>query len=68
MQDQDDRFVSLGGSGNLRTTFLDEHPPTFVVDGANVEQPGRRAYGAYGNMTIDAPESIVAGTITALRP
>jgi LPS-assembly protein len=45
------RYVSLGGAGNLRTTFLDEHPTTFVVDGSNVEQPGRRAYGAYGNMS-----------------
>jgi hypothetical protein len=43
--------MSLGGSGNLRTTFLDEHPTTYVVDGSNVEQAGRRAYGAYGNMS-----------------
>jgi len=45
------RYLSLGGSGNLRTTFLDEHPTTYVVDGSNVEQAGRRAYGAYGNMS-----------------
>ena len=45
------RYVSLGGTGNFRTNFLDEHPTAFVIDGEPVEQPGRRAFGAYGNLS-----------------
>ena len=45
------RYMSLGGSGNFRTNFLDEHPTAFVVDGEPVEQPGRRSFGAYGNLS-----------------
>ena len=37
------RYVSLGGTGNVRTDFLDEHPTTFIdTDGTEVDQPGRR--------------------------
>ena len=39
------RYVSLGGSGNVRTDFLNEHPITFIgTDGEEVEQPGRRSF------------------------
>ena len=39
------RYVSLGGSGNFRTDFLNEHPTTFVgTDGDEVEQAGRRSF------------------------
>lgn len=46
------RYVSLGGSGNLRSDFLNEHPIQYVtVDGDEVDQPGRRSFRAYGNMS-----------------
>jgi len=46
------RYMSLGGSGNFRTNFLDEHSTTSVSsDGEQIETPGRRAFGAYGNMS-----------------
>jgi LPS-assembly protein len=46
------RYVSLGGSGNLRTDFLNEHPTTFVgTDGEEVEQEGRRSSRTYGNLS-----------------
>ena len=45
------RYVSLGGSGNFRTNLLNERATTFVLDGDEVEQPGRRAFGAYGNLS-----------------
>ena len=46
------RYVSLGGSGNLRSDFLNEHPIQYVtVDGDEVNQPGRRSFRAYGNMS-----------------
>ena len=39
------RYMSLGGSGNIRTDFLNEHPTTFVgTDGDEVEQAGRRSF------------------------
>jgi LPS-assembly protein len=45
------RYMSLGGSGNVRTDFLDEHPVTFVGDdGEEIEQEGRRNFRIYGNM------------------
>ena len=48
----DYRYVSLGGSGNLRSDFLNEHPIQYVtVDGDQVDQPGRRSFRAYGNMS-----------------
>lgn len=46
------RYVSLGGTGSIRTDFLDEHPTMFVdTDGTEVEQPGRRAFRTYGNLS-----------------
>ena len=46
------RYVSLGGAGNVRTDFLDEHPITFIdTDGSQVEQPGRRNFRTYGNLS-----------------
>jgi LPS-assembly protein len=46
------RYVSLGGSGNIRTDFLNEHPITFIgTDGDEVEQPGRRSFRMYGNLS-----------------
>ena len=46
------RYVSLGGSGNIRTDFLNEHPTTFVgTDGEPVEQEGRRTFRTYGNLS-----------------
>ena len=45
------RYMSLGGAGNVRTDFLDEHPVTFVGDdGEEIEQEGRRNFRIYGNM------------------
>ena len=57
------RYVSLGGAGNFRTNFLDEHPTTFVIDGQEVEQAGRRAFGAYGNLS----QSLGRGWYTQAR-
>ena len=46
------RYVSLGGAGNLRTDFLNEHPITFIgTDGEEVEQAGRRSFRTYGNLS-----------------
>ncbi len=46
------RYVSLGGAGNLKTDFLDEHPITYIgTDGEEVEQPGRRSFRTYGNLS-----------------
>ena len=46
------RYMSLGGSGNLRADFLDEHPITFIgTDGEEVEQEGRRNFRTYGNLS-----------------
>jgi LPS-assembly protein len=46
------RYVSLGGTGNIRTDFLDEHPTTFIdSDGSEVEQAGRRTFRLYGNLS-----------------
>ena len=46
------RYVSLGGSGNVRTDFLDEHPITFVgTDGQETEQAGRRSFRTFGNLS-----------------
>ena len=45
------RYMSLGGAGNVRTDFLDEHPVSFVGDdGEEIEQEGRRNFRIYGNM------------------
>ncbi|MET0211695.1 MAG: putative LPS assembly protein LptD [Vicinamibacterales bacterium] len=46
------RYVSLGGTGNIRTDFLDEHPTTFIdTGGTEVEQPGRRTFRINGNLS-----------------
>jgi LPS-assembly protein len=46
------RYVSLGGSGNLRSDFLNEGPTTFqTVDGDEVEEPGRRSFRMNGNLS-----------------
>src|SRR5687767_1066884 len=46
------RYVSLGGSGNFRTSFLNERPLNFIdTDGAEVEQPGRQSFNAFGNLS-----------------
>ena len=46
------RYVSLGGAGNVRTDFLNEHPITFIgTDGEEVEQEGRRTFRMYGNLS-----------------
>ena len=45
------RYMSLGGSGNIRTDFLNERPTTFVgTDGEEIEQEGRRSFRTYGNL------------------
>jgi LPS-assembly protein len=46
------RYMSLGGTGTVRTDFLNEKPTTFVeTDGTEVEQPGRRTFRVYGNLS-----------------
>ena len=46
------RYVSLGGSGNIRTDFLNEKAITFTdVDGSETEQPGRRTFRTFGNLS-----------------
>jgi LPS-assembly protein len=45
------RYMSIGGSGNFRTNFLNEHPIAYVENGEQFEQPGRRTFGAFGNMS-----------------
>ncbi len=46
------RYMSLGGTGNVRTDFLNEKPTTFIdTDGTEVEQPGRRTFRVYGNLS-----------------
>jgi LPS-assembly protein len=45
------RYVSIGGSGNFRTNLLDERATALVVDGEELQQSGRRAFGAFGNLS-----------------
>ena len=46
------RYMSLGGSGNIRTDFLNERPTAFVdTDGTETEQAGRRTFRTYGNLS-----------------
>jgi len=45
------RYMSLGGSGNLRANLLNERPIRYALDGEEIEQPGRRAFGAFGNLS-----------------
>jgi LPS-assembly protein len=46
------RYVSIAGSGNLRTDFLNERPISFVgTDGKETEQEGRRSFRMNGNLS-----------------
>jgi LPS-assembly protein len=46
------RYVSLGGSGNMRTDFLSERPTRYVsADGDEITSPGRQSFRAFGNMS-----------------
>jgi LPS-assembly protein len=46
------RYVSIGGAGNMRADFLNEHPITYVTsDGVDVDQPGRRSFRTNGNLS-----------------
>jgi LPS-assembly protein len=46
------RYVSLGGSGNLRSDFLNEQPLSYVtVDGDEINQEGRRSFRMNGNLS-----------------
>ena len=47
----DYRYVSLGGSGNFRTSFLSERPIKYILDGDEIEQPGRQSFNAFGNLS-----------------
>jgi LPS-assembly protein len=46
------RYMSLGGSGNFRSDFLNERPITFrAADGEEFDQEGRRTFRAYGDLS-----------------
>ena len=46
------RYVSLGGTGNLRSDFLNEQPLSYVtVDGDEINQEGRRSFRMNGNLS-----------------
>lgn len=46
------RYVSLGGAGNFRSDFLNEHPTEYVtIDGDQIQQAGRRSFRANGNLS-----------------
>jgi LPS-assembly protein len=46
------RYVSLGGTGNLRSDFLNERPISYVtVDGDEIDLPGRRSFRMFGNLS-----------------
>jgi LPS-assembly protein len=47
------RYVSLLGSGNFRTEFLNEHPTTYVseIDQSETVQPGRQSFRLNGNLS-----------------
>jgi LPS-assembly protein len=45
------RYVSISGSGNVRSSLLNERPISYLVDGDPVEQPGRRSFNAFGNLS-----------------
>ena len=45
------RYVSLGGSGNVRSDFLNENALTYLTeDGEEVSAPGRRSFRMFGNL------------------
>ncbi len=45
------RYVSISGSGNFRSSLLNERPISYLVDGDPVEQAGRRSFNAFGNLS-----------------
>jgi LPS-assembly protein len=46
------RYVSLGGSGNLRTDFINEHETVFVdLEGEESTQPGLQSFRLNGSMS-----------------
>ena len=45
------RYVSISGSGNFRTSLLNERPITYLSEGEEVEQAGRRSFNAFGNLS-----------------
>jgi len=46
------RYMSLAGSGNVHSDFLNEEPTTSVTpDGEEFTEPGRRSFRLYGNMS-----------------
>jgi LPS-assembly protein len=47
------RYVSLVGSGNVRTSFLNEHPRIYVdpVTGSESPQDGRKSYSLTGGLS-----------------
>ena len=55
------RYVSLGGSGNVRTDFLNEHPTTFVGTDGERGRAGRAPH-ASGRTATSARASAARGT------
>jgi len=47
------RYVSTAGSGNLRTSFLNEHPRIYInpIDGSGSPQDGRKSYNLTGSLS-----------------
>jgi lipopolysaccharide assembly outer membrane protein LptD (OstA) len=45
------RYLDLRGSGNLQINFIDNHPATYVTNGASNTVPGARSYQLIGNMS-----------------
>jgi LPS-assembly protein len=45
------RYVSISGSGNFRSSFLNENPTSYLSEGEEVLQPGRRSFNAFGNLS-----------------
>jgi LPS-assembly protein len=45
------RYVSISGSGNFRSSLLNERPLSYLSEGEEVEQAGRRSFNAFGNLS-----------------
>jgi lipopolysaccharide export system protein LptA len=45
------RYVSVLGSGNLQTSFIDNHSATYVTNGASNTVPGAKSYQLNGNLS-----------------
>ncbi len=45
------RYVSISGSGNFRSSLLNERPISYLSEGEEVEQAGRRSFNAFGNLS-----------------